>query len=388
MKPVYIAEDHIITALGFSAEETITRIKENQTGFHVINDWSLTPSPVPLALVDSAELDEKFTKVLQSRFPEKTAGDYTRMEKMFILSIHEAVRGFGEDIFNERTLPVISTTKGNINLLEAETGRQFDPQRLFLWDMARVIMEFFGFKNKPLIVSNACISGVLALSVASRHLQNGAYDRAVVAGGDILSEFVISGFLSFQALSPEPCKPFDIARNGLSLGEGCGTIILTTDPSESTGIRIAGSASSNDANHISGPSRTGEELAFAIRNAVRESGITTRDLNFISAHGTATLYNDEMESKSLALVNCSEVPANSFKGYWGHTLGGAGILESALTIHTMKENMLFRSAGFSEIGVPEPVNVIREHKTAQVNNALKIASGFGGCNAAIIFRKD
>ena len=388
MNVVYIAGDHIITSLGFSTEETISRIKDNQTGFRIISNRHLTPAPIPLSLVNTSILNEKFGEVLHSRFPEKKTGDFTRMEKLFILSIHEVVNGFTQDIFDECTLPVISTTKGNIDLLDENNGNQFDPKRLYLWEMARVVMDFFGFKNKPLIVSNACISGVLALSIASRHLQNGTYKRAVVAGGDILSEFVISGFLSFQALSPEPCKPFDASRNGLSLGEGCGTIILTTKKSESQGIRISGSATSNDANHISGPSRTGEELALAISNALNESRIVQDQLDFISAHGTATLYNDEMESKSLSLVNCGNIPVNSFKGYWGHTLGGAGILESALTIRSMKENMLFRSAGFNTIGVSEPVNVIREHTQKPVNNALKIASGFGGCNAAIIFRKD
>jgi len=387
MNPVFIAGDHIITSMGFSSEETASGILENITGFRIISDRNLTPSPVPLSLVNSEMLEERFEKVLLSTYPGKTISGYTRMEKMFILSIHEATKKFGKDIFDEQTLPVFSTTKGNINLLEEAVGKQFDPTRLYLWKMAEVVQHFFGFANKPLIISNACISGVLALSVASRYLKQGRFKRAVVTGGDILSEFVVSGFLSFQALSPEPCKPFDALRNGLSLGEGCGTILLSTDASESSEIRVAGSGTSNDANHISGPSRTGEELSMAVSKALNESGLRTDALDFISAHGTATLYNDEMESKSIGLLGCGNVPVNSFKGYWGHTLGGAGILESVMTLHSMKENILFRSAGYSENGVPGKVNVIREHINKPVNTALKIASGFGGCNAAVIFRK-
>jgi 3-oxoacyl-[acyl-carrier-protein] synthase I len=218
-------------------------------------------------------------------------------------------------------------------------------------------------------------------------IEAGLYDHVIVAGGDLLSEFVISGFLSFQALSQEPCKPFDSERNGLSLGEGCGTIVLSNLQKRSPAVTVSGSAITNDANHISGPSRTGEELAMAIGKALKEAGVEAGDISFISAHGTATLYNDEMESKALGIAGLSDTPVNSFKGYWGHTLGAAGVIESIATIQTLEKNRLFRSAGFEDPGVPVPLNVIRKNTDTAVQNCLKIASGFGGCNAAIVYRK-
>jgi 3-oxoacyl-[acyl-carrier-protein] synthase-1 len=216
------------------------------------------------------------------------------------------------------------------------------------------------------------------------------YDNAVVTGGDILTEFVISGFNSFQALSPDPCKPYDLHRNGLSLGEACGTIVLTTDPAKSDKqkITVKGMSTTNDANHISGPSRTGEELAMAIRNAIKEADIQPSLIGYISAHGTATPFNDEMESKAFSLAGLQDVPLNSYKGYWGHTLGTAGVIESIAGIHSMKNDILFKSAGFTESGVPERINVIGENKKISFDHMLKTASGFGGCNAAIIFGKE
>ncbi len=246
---------------------------------------------------------------------------------------------------------------------------------------------FFGICKPALVVSNACISGVLALSTAARMIEAGLYDHVVVAGGDMLSEFVISGFLSFQALSPDPCRPFDIARNGLSLGEGCGTIALSSIFKKSTAITVSGSAITNDANHISGPSRTGEELALAIVRALNESTLNPEEVNFVSAHGTATLYNDEMESKALGIVGLESVPVNSFKGYWGHTLGAAGVIESIATIRSMESNLLFSSVGFEEPGTPVKLNVIKKNINTPIQNCIKIASGFGGCNAAIVFSK-
>ena len=390
MNNVYVAGDNVITSLGFTTDETIRKIKNNITGFKVVNDTSLSPVPLPLSLVDSHQMDELFQRTVETFRPDHKDKKYTRLEKLFILSIYDATNELPAEIFGKHTRLIISTTKGNIDLLEKEKKALYEPERIFLWRFAEVVRQFFGFENRPLIISNACISGVLALSLASRMIRSGQCENAVVCGGDIISEFVVSGFTSFQALSAEPCKPFDSLRNGLSLGEGCGTMILTSSAKKfsATRISIAGSATSNDANHISGPSRTGAELAMAIGKAINESSLKPCDINFVSAHGTATLYNDEMESKALVLAGLQDVPVNSFKGYWGHTLGGAGLIESVITVRSALDNMLFRSAGFSSSGVPENIQVIQRHVPATVDNCLKIASGFGGCNAAIIFGKE
>jgi 3-oxoacyl-[acyl-carrier-protein] synthase-1 len=387
MRPVYIAGDNIITSLGLTTPEVIRKVESGIIGFQKYEDHSLTPIPVPLSLVDTNLLTAKFREILNVRHPEMREEHFTRLEKMFIVSIHDAVKKIETDLYGSNSLLVISSTKGNIDLLE-EGKKDFpDPSRIYLWKMADAINSFFGFVNRPVVISNACISGVLALSSAARMVDAGLYNHIVVAGGDLLSEFVISGFLSFQALSPEPCKPFDINRNGLSLGEGCGTIVISSEIKKSTLITISGSAITNDANHISGPSRTGEELAIAIGNALKEAGLKPDEVSFVSAHGTATLYNDEMESKALGIAGLQDIPVNSFKGYWGHTLGAAGLIESIATIRSMESNLLFRSAGFNLAGMTGPLNVIRENVHTPVQNCLKIASGFGGCNAAIVFRK-
>jgi len=387
MKPVYIAGDNIITSLGITTQEVIHQLESGINGFQRYDDRSLTPTPVPLSLVHRDLLNSKFLEILVTRHPEMHEEHFTRLEKMFIVSIHDAIKETEPDLFGSDSLLVISSTKGNIDLLEEGNKNFQDPGRIYLWKMADEIGSFFGFANRPVVISNACISGVLALSTAARMIDAGLYDHVVVAGGDLLSEFVISGFLSFQALSPEPCRPFDIARNGLSLGEGCGTVVLSSKLKKSTAVIVSGSAITNDANHISGPSRTGEELAMAIGNALKEAGINPAEVSFVSAHGTATLYNDDMESKSLEIAGLQHTPVNSFKGYWGHTLGAAGVIESIATIRSVESNCLYRSAGFTEIGVPVPLNMIRENIYSPVQNGLKIASGFGGCNAAIVFRK-
>ena len=111
------------------------------------------------------------------------------------------------------------------------------------------------------------------------------------------------------------------------------------------------------------------------------------EIGYISAHGTGTLYNDEMEAIAFQQTHLSTIPMNSLKGFWGHTLGAAGIIESVATLLSLKNNILISSAGFSEPGVSAPVNIIRNSESASITKALKTASGFGGCNAAAIFEK-
>ena len=384
MTDIFVAGDNIISSLGFTAEENFSNLKNNITGIKIKDDGLLYPTAFPVSQVDSTRLETEFEKI-------GNTNNYTRLEKMFILSITDALKQNKVDITSPRTVFIFSTTKGNIDLLEPAKKNLFEEDRLKLWGMSKEIAKYFNNSNEPIVVSNACISGVLAVVIAQRLINDGVYDNAIVAGGDIVSEFVVAGFQSFKSLSAEPCKPFDINRDGLSLGEGCATIILTNNQNlfnSTNRIKVMGGASSNDANHISGPSRTGDGLYFAIKNAMDDSGITANDIHYISAHGTATSFNDEMESKAISWAKLNEVPVNSLKGYFGHTLGGAGAIESVIGIHSLRENLLINTKGYSELGVPEKINVINETRHAELKNFLKIASGFGGCNAAVIFSKD
>ncbi|MCX6281279.1 MAG: beta-ketoacyl synthase N-terminal-like domain-containing protein [Bacteroidetes bacterium] len=389
MKSVYVLSENIVSSLGFTTDENAEQLVSGISGIKMHDDLNLSPHPVPLSLVDTSRLESKFQIVLGQYGKNQKPGYYTRLEKMLILSITDALERSSVKPENDKVLLVLSTTKGNIDLLEDRFTAKFDHKRIYLWALASVLRDFFGFANTPLIISNACISGVMALIAASRLLRSGQYHAAVVTGGDIATEFVISGFQSFQALSPEPCKPFDLHRTGLSLGEGCGTVVLSMNPAEDGNDRILlmGGSVSNDANHISGPSRTGEELSLAINKAMEESGLYSEVLDFISAHGTATPYNDEMEAKAISLSKINEVQVNSLKGYWGHTLGASGLMEAAALINSMKTNRLFKTLGFEEPGVSERINVVSETIYKPVNACLKMASGFGGCNAALVFQK-
>ena len=374
MGDVWIAADSIVSPLGLTSEENYQNIKEGKSGIDVLRNSDYTN-------------DKVYAGWIQKPLPQYPSV-LTRFETISLISAEKALKKVSLDASSDRVIFILSSTKGNIELLE--NGKSPD-KRIHLHETARVIAEHFNNTQKPVVVSNACISGVMAVLVASRLLQSARYDHAVIIGADILSRFVISGFQSLQAISPEPCRPFDVKRKGVNLGEAAATIILSNDP-ESIGakknIKVTGGGLSNDANHISGPSRTGEELAQAIENALCQSGIKSKDIDFISAHGTATLYNDEMEAKAFTIANLGHVPLNSLKGYFGHTLGAAGVVELIISMHSLLNNELIPTFGFDELGVSTPLNVIKQVQSKELTTCLKTASGFGGCNAAIILNKN
>ena len=307
----------------------------------------------------------------------------TRFEAMLAHAIEQVSCLSGVALDRPDTLLVLSTTKGNVALLEGQTEA---PERAYLYASAEVLAAHFGMTTAPVVISNACISGVSAFVVARRLLQEGLCRHAIVAGCDELSEFIASGFASFKSISPNPCRPYDAARDGLSLGEAVGAVLLTRERALASEpcVALLGGVVSNDANHISGPSRTGEELAWAITEALREAHVTPEEVGCVNTHGTATRYNDEMESKALAVAALSDVPTNSLKGYIGHTLGASGVVESILTIEQLRRGELFATQGFEELGTPCPVAVAAAPQPIRKAFAVKTASGFGGCNAAVV----
>ena len=144
----------------------------------------------------------------------------------------------------------------------------------------------------------------------------------------------------------------------------------------------------NDANHISGPSRTGEGSFRALQVAMAESKLKANDLACLNVHGTATLYNDEMESIAIGRAGLAEVPVNALKGYYGHTLGAAGILETLLTMRALDDGQVPATRGFDTLGVSVPLSVSSENRVVSKKAFVKLLSGFGGCNAAAAFTND
>ncbi|PJJ64846.1 beta-ketoacyl synthase N-terminal-like domain-containing protein [Chryseobacterium geocarposphaerae] len=386
-KEVYITDYNCVTPLGFDVSSNWNALLEGKSGvaLHKIIE---NQEPFYASMIDSEKLNEEFNEFFDRAQNDNL--EFTRLEKMFLLSLKPLVE---KHQISEETVFILSTTKGNISLLK---NQETLPEGVFLSNLAQKIADFFGFKTKPIVVSNACVSGVMAIAVAKNMIQAGKYKDAFVIAGDEISEFVISGFNSFQAIGTEICKPYDKNRDGINIGEATAAVYITSQceersdeaiSNEKFSFKVLGDSAINDANHISGPSRTGEGLFASIKNAMTEANIPTEKIDFISAHGTATIYNDEMEAIAFNRMNLQNVPLNSMKGYYGHCLGASGLLESIISMESALNNTLIPSKNFEETGTSQPLNIIKENQPAEIKYILKTASGFGGCNAAIVLEK-
>lgn len=408
---VYISSSYMITSLGSGVQENFDAALQGQSGVHICLDTTKSQNPVMAGIIDPAVFEE-----LSEKYDGSCGfGSYTDAELLAINCVENVV---GDAGLPERTGLVIASAKGNVAMLEGRCGatktqqvtdlqtalptqgsklpqcsenqsgassrKSSYPQHLQENRLNRV-GEFFGIDESDVYyISNACISGVSALIFARRMILSGRYDNMIVVGVDVQNRFIISGFASFKSLSPELCRPYDASRCGLNLGEACGAVMLTkTGTSEL--VAIDGGSASDDANHISGPSRTGDGLYFAMRDAMSEAGVGPADVDMLQMHGTATAYNDEMESKAAGLAGLSDVPAQSLKPYFGHTMGASGIIETILAAEELKRGIFLGVKGFEELGVPVPLNVSAENRLIRnPHHCLKTASGFGGTNAAVL----
>lgn len=371
--------DNITSPLGMTTEENYRAVKAGRSELRRYEGkWGI-PEPFTASL---------FTEEQWAALPGE--GEFTRFERALIHSITESLQQTAVNPSSAKVLFIISTTKGNVELLDPRTacpaGRTA-AEAVLLGNAATVITRHFGNSNLPMVVSNACISGLCAQIAAQRSLESGLYDYVIVAGADVQSQFIVSGFQSFKALSPNACRPFDARRCGLNLGEAAATMIYrkaeTADEANSW-YAVAG-AIRNDANHISGPSRTGEGSYRALRAVLQN--VEKEELALINVHGTSTLYNDEMEAVAIKRAGLSAVPLNTLKGYYGHTMGAAGILEAILSMRAVSDHTVLATRGYHEPGVSCPVNISNVNRSTSKRAFVKLLSGFGGCNAAMYYKK-
>ena len=309
---IYCLAHHIISPLGDGSRANWEAVQAGKSGLRYYTDRFADVEPFCASL-------------------------FAEPQEFVPLCIHSAKQAIEEakiDPASKDVVFVLSTTKGdNLDLITP----------------AQQIAKHFGNPNEPIVVSNACTSGVCAQITAMRLLEAGIYQHAVVIGCDIQTRFIVSGFQAFKALSPEPCLPFSENRKGLNLGEAAATIIWSNQ--ENGGWKLMVGSIHNDANHISAPSRTGEGAYRCLQDVM--SGVQPEEIELLGVHGTATPYNDAMEQVAIERAGLQNVQISALKPYFGHTMGAAGVLETIICMLTAKKQF------------------------------IKMLSGFGGVNAAI-----
>lgn len=354
----YIIADNIISPLGETSEENYLSVKSGRSGIRAYEPGT-------------CNIPEGFNASLL----------FEDFETLALKSAQKAIGNVQLELKGKRTAFILSSTKGNIE------------ENISLADSAQRIASQLGIDAKPIVVCNACISGLSALILGNRLIDSGLYDAAIVCGCDTPRQFILSGFQSLKALSPEPCRPFDMERMGLNLGEAAATLILSKNPLQGNSWRMGDGFIRNDAFHISTPSKTADGLYLSLQRTLesfrKEISSTCKQIDlkkhlaFINAHGTATLFNDQMESVAIGRAGLSDLPANAYKSFWGHTMGAAGILETIISMKAIDDNTILGTKGFSELGVSGKMNICAENRPTDKKGFIKMLSGFGGCNATI-----
>ena len=412
---IEVTATHLASPLAWGTAAHLAALRDGQTALRHDHYFGL-PEPTTAAVFPHQAITERFI----ATFGAEAAHTLTRFEQLVALSVHEAAAEGSITLDDPAVLFILATTKGNVHLLDATDDPHLPRHRVALSEAATAVAQHLHLQRTPIVVSNACISGSHALLLASQRLaEDSTLRHVIVCGADLLSRFIISGFGAFKALSPEVCRPFDAARCGLNLGEAAATLILSrTDgevhyrPSSSSAAlshrwTLRSGCVRNDANHISGPSRTGEGVYRALCATLglsEESNIenledlqenpphwsddpdwksATAHLACVSCHGTATAYNDEMESIALYRAGLTHLPAYSLKSTFGHTLGAAGVLETILTMVAVEQGTLWGTRGYSASGVSHELSLSSEAHPLSGDSFLKLLSGFGGCNAVL-----
>lgn len=367
-----VVSTNIVSPLGMSSQENWRAVMQGRSALRRLENYKGIPLPFVASVFTPEQVEDL------------AIDGFTRFESLAIRSITEALTHTDLDVHGERTIFILSTTKADVEELGFAEERDGDYHRPAL--SAQRIAEHVGIGGGAIVCCNACISGVSAQILADRLISTGHYDNAVVCGADLVSSFTASGFLSFKSLSNEACRPFDADRQGLNLGEAAATIVFTRADSLREGDWLLERGEmDNDAFHLSTPAPSGEGA-----RTVLEAVMTGRDaseLAFVSAHGTATMFNDQMESVAIEKAGLSAVPLTALKGWFGHTLGASGVLEVILGMMAVSESVVLPLRGFREIGVSGKVNLSSELRATDKNSFLKMISGFGGCNAAALYRR-
>ena len=358
---VYCIADNIWSPLGTTTAENYQAVKAGRSALcRYEHHWGLP---------------EAFTASLFSEEQTKAMAidGLTRFESLAVRSAAAAIAQSAVDVTARNVVFILSTTKANIELLA--DGVNVGPAAA-----SQHIARYLGFTTPPVAVCNACISGVAAIVLALRLLEAGRYDYAVVCGADVQNAFTVSGFQSLKAVAEDECRPFDMERLGLNLGEAAATLVLSRECHD--GWAVEAGVVRNDGFHISSPSKDGEgaRQALAALNVHKEQA-------FINAHGTATMFNDQMESVAIERAGLQHIPVNAYKGYFGHTLGAAGVLETVLSMAAADDHTILGTRGFEERGVSGKIRLSAEHAVTDKQSFVKMISGFGGANGALLVKK-
>jgi len=378
----------VCSAAGDGRDALLRALRERRSGL-TRNDFGTSPLDTWIGRVAGLEQEP-----LPSEYAQwECRNNRLAWRGLMADNFRDAALALRERYGRDRVAVVVGTSTSSIGASE-EAYSRLEPDGSYPPDLRRPIVHTphslgdfvqhaLGLTGVSVTVATACSSSAKVFAQADRLVRTGLADAAIVGGVDTLCGSVLFGFNSLELVSPEPCRPFDVARRGINLGEAAGFAIL--EPHGTQGAWLAGYGESSDAHHMSSPHPEGFGARLALRDALQRARLEPRDIDYINLHGTASQKNDEVEAHVVADTFPSTTFASSTKAWTGHTLGAAGIVEAAITLLALEHGFLPGTLNARELDPVCGPQIRAENGEGAVRHALSFSFGFGGSNCVLVF---
>lgn len=391
MKPLYATSISLVSALGHGTGSAMAALRAGRGGLRR-NDFLDSKLETWIGRVEGVEADAARSHV--DGIP-----DY-RVQRIAEAALN--VDGFGEAVARareahgaERIGVFLGTSsagmlQGELAYRARDTATSSLPAISYrdsfnMYAPAAYVRARLGLKGPTSVISTACSSSAKVFAAASRAIEAGLCDAAVVGGIETLCFTTLHGFASLELLSREPCRPCDAERGGISLGEGAALVLLEKEDSSGERLALLGYGESADAHHMSTPHPEGLGAALAMRAALERAGLAAQDLGYINLHGTGTRNNDAAEDAAVFSVASERVPCSATKGWTGHTLGAAGGIEAVITLLSLRHGFAPGTLNTRRIDPALRSQVLLEGKQIPLEHAMSNSFGFGGSNCSLVF---
>lgn len=391
IKPLAVSAFTVTSALGAGLDAHAAALATARTGLRA-NDFGREQLPCWIGRVDGIEHAPLPTAWHRRDCRNNRLAWLGLQQDAFLDEVNAARERYGAT----RVALVLGTSTASIGATE-EAYRRLEGERLPAdlrepdlhspHSLILFVADALGLAGPTLTMSTACSSSAKVFASAERLIRLGLADAAVVGGVDSLCDSVLYGFNALELVSPEPCRPFDRARKGISIGEAAGFALLERAAARPAAPQLIGYGESSDAYHMSTPHPQAAGARLAMHDALARAELTADEVDYINLHGTASQKNDEVEAALIAQMFPAQARASSTKGFTGHTLGAAGIVEAAITLLSMQHSLVPGNLGTDD---PDPTcgpQFAWRNETRAVNVALSNSFGFGGNNACLAFRR-
>ena len=395
MQPLYLTHYAIATSLGAGLDATFARLSAGQTG--------LTPQVYPGELatwagrvdaIDASPLDETFSafECRNNRLAALTLAQDGFMDAVADLRARHGAERIG--IFLGTSTSGIETTESAYRRRATTDGplpadfRYAETHNIY--SLGRFMQRLLDVSGPSVVASAACATTAKTFGNAARMIEAGLCDAAIVGGADTLCATTIYGFHSLGLVSPTACRPFDRTRDGISIGEGAGfAIVEKTPPSalQPGAVVLRGFGESSDAYHMSTPHPEGKGARLAMERALASAGLQPADIDYINVHGTATQVGDAAEDRALIELFGKDKPCSSTKGFTGHTLASAGIVETIIAALAIQHNFMPGTANTHELDPALQSHYLLRGERAPVRRVLSNSFGFGGSNCSLVLER-